>query len=549
MATSRRRHSIQYVQYLYDSKEDPSVLENLVRAWRGIKALPSYHPNSFFSIASFHGEPFRGPGVTDPAWWGGYCNHGNILFPTWHRVFLLRLEDALRSIPGCENVTLPFWDETANLEQPSHDLPTPPIPQVPTSPIPKILTSPTFDLDGDNTNPLYSYTLQETLIENVEGAGNRYTKPAGYTTVRYPLSGLVGTEEDKAQTEAHNNLYTGVDQNIAILNQNVFAWLTGTVEIPSDGDPETHYPDTYSVAARYKLCLEAPNYTVFSNTTSQTQWIQDNGSSDIHYVVSLESPHNAMHLAVGGFYQKGDYDADPILGANGDMGDNETASFDPIFWFHHCFIDYAFWKWQVFHGKTAQGSLDVIDGYAGTIVPEGDGIPYLAPGSKLDMNTSLYPFRKADQTYYSSNDVIDIVNQLGYEYGSGSLDSPMFRPGDSLGEIGVQIDTFKRVKNVNRAHYPGSFIIRTFTEDHKGNKIEVGREPVLSRLNVAGCANCQNKLNVESIVPIYKGLEAALRGPNDTMKIKYWAEIHTHRSFSEKLEKAPLVGGPIVEDL
>ena len=44
-------------------------------------------------------------------YWGGYCNHGNVLFPTWHRAYLLRLEDALRSILGCADVTLPFWDE------------------------------------------------------------------------------------------------------------------------------------------------------------------------------------------------------------------------------------------------------------------------------------------------------------------------------------------------------------------------------------------------------------------------------------------------------
>ncbi|KAI8953700.1 putative tyrosinase [Xylaria longipes] len=530
MTTPRTRHSIQYVQYLYDSREDRSVLENLVRAWRGIKALPYYHPNSFFSIASFHGEPFRGPGVTDANWWGGYCNHGNVLFPTWHRVYLLRLENALRSISGCENVTLPFWDETAAPEQP----------------IPTILTSPSFELDGDHTNPLYSYTLQEAIIENVAGARNRYTKLAGYETVRYPLSGLVGTEEDKAQTKIHNESYPDADQNVVLLNQNVSAWLLGTVEITPDGDPETRYPDTYSVLTRYKLCLEAPNYTVFSNTTSQIAHSKTKDPSDLQYVVSLESPHNAIHLAVGGFYQKGVYNADPILGANGDMGGNETAGFDPIFYFHHCFIDYTFWKWQQFHDKT--DSLDIIDGYPGTTIPEGEGIPYLAPGTKLDMDTPLYPFRKPDQTYYSSKDVVDIENQLGYTYGPGSLDTPPFAPGGRLREIKRHVDTFKLVKNVNRTDYPGSFVIRTFVEDYKGNKIEIGRDAILSRRNIAGCANCQNKLDVESIVPIYKGLEAALRGPKNA-EIKYWAEIQTHDSFRGDLVRTPRGGGPIVEDL
>ncbi|KAJ8131191.1 hypothetical protein O1611_g2437 [Lasiodiplodia mahajangana] len=525
MTAPRVRQSIQEVQRLYDSGEDRTVLENLVRAWRGIKALDPFHPNSFFRIAGFHGEPFRGPGVKDKNFWGGYCNHGNVLFPTWHRVYLLRLEDALRSIEGCENVTLPFWDELIDVERP----------------VPSIFTSPTFELDGDSTNPLYSYTLQEALIENVEDSNSRYTKPVGYETVRYPLSGLVGTEDDKSQTEAHNASYPNAEENTEILNQNVAAWLTGDVHIPSDGDPNTKYPDTYSVFARYKLCLTAPNYTVFSNTRSQDHWPTTKlRADDPPHVYSLESPHNAIHLAVGGFYQKGKYNADPIIGANGDMGDNETAGFDPIFYFHHCFIDYVFWKWQEFHNKTSPGSIDVEAGDPGTIVPNDEAMPYLPPGTTLDMNTPLYPFRKLDQNYYCSNEVIDIKGQLGYEYGHGSLDLSLFLPGDQLDEVNHELVELKQVTDVNRAHYPGSFVIRAFAKDYKGDEYEIGREAILSRRNIAGCANCQNKLEVNPVIPIYKGLQAALRGPNRSLEIDYAIRIQTHDDLGDH----DLVGAP-----
>ena len=57
-----------------------------------------------------------------------------------------------------------------------------------------------------------------------------------------------------------------------------------------------------------------------------------------------------MHLAVGGFDIPA-YDASPITGANGDMGENDTAGLDPIFFFHHCFIDYMFWTWQRRQGQ------------------------------------------------------------------------------------------------------------------------------------------------------------------------------------------------------
>ncbi|KAG6808268.1 hypothetical protein H0H92_004681 [Tricholoma furcatifolium] len=156
---------------LYNSG-DRSKLENLIRAFRGIQALPPDDPKSFFYIGGLHGMPFRGPGEVDPEWWGGYCQHDTILFPTWHRAYLLYLEDALRSIEGCKDVTLPFWDELLD----SLD------------PIPAVLTSLVFELDGRTNNPLYSYKLQKVISEKVNGTNQRYSKPEGYETVWLALT-------------------------------------------------------------------------------------------------------------------------------------------------------------------------------------------------------------------------------------------------------------------------------------------------------------------------------------------------------------------------
>jgi tyrosinase len=46
------------------------------------------------------------------------------------------------------------------------------------------------------------------------------------------------------------------------------------------------------------------------------------------------------------------------------MGENDTAGFDPIFYFHHCFIDKMFSAWQQKHNSTKK--LDIIQGYPGT---------------------------------------------------------------------------------------------------------------------------------------------------------------------------------------
>jgi hypothetical protein len=58
--------------------------------------------DNYFGWASVHGLP-------DPF----ECLHHEDRFLPWHRPMLIGFEDALRSVPGCEHVTLPFWDITA----------------------------------------------------------------------------------------------------------------------------------------------------------------------------------------------------------------------------------------------------------------------------------------------------------------------------------------------------------------------------------------------------------------------------------------------------
>ena len=89
-APSELQRLIADIQADYDAG-NKTELENLMRAWQGIKALPPSDPNSFFMLGGFHGEPFRGPGAYANAWWGGYCQHATVLFPTWHRAYLYKL--------------------------------------------------------------------------------------------------------------------------------------------------------------------------------------------------------------------------------------------------------------------------------------------------------------------------------------------------------------------------------------------------------------------------------------------------------------------------
>lgn len=139
--------------------------------------------------------------------------------------------------------------------------------------------------------------------------------------MRYPLSGLVGTDADRVATAQHNAQYPDFEKNVGLLNDNIVNWLSATVIVNGKPIGGGHVKD------KYEACLNAPNYTVFSNTTSAAQWFDDKGVN----VVPLESPHNSVHLAVGGFDLANIFNASPIDGANGDMGENDTAGLDPIF--------------------------------------------------------------------------------------------------------------------------------------------------------------------------------------------------------------------------
>ncbi len=119
--------------------------DTLRKAFEGIMAKDSSDPNSYFAQAGIHWLPSR------------YCQHHVPAYNPWHRAYLLGFENALRSIPGCENVTLPYWDIT--------------------TPFPDVLKSPPFD----------KYALPEDV-------GGGFAQ--GYVTERYPYPDI----QDNLQT-------------------------------------------------------------------------------------------------------------------------------------------------------------------------------------------------------------------------------------------------------------------------------------------------------------------------------------------------------------
>jgi tyrosinase len=481
------RPSVRSLQTEYEQGHK-QPLEDLMRAWKGIKELPPTDKRSFFMLGGYHGEPFQYRRQVDAlddedryVYWGGYCNHGNVLFPTWHRVYVLKLEEALQSIvPG---VMMPYWDQTSEVNRRDG--------------IPWVLTAEIFELDGELIdNPLRSFVLPLELSDFSPGDDKVWEKPQGYETVRYPLSGLVGSAQARATTQAHNDQFPDYDENIKLLNENIVAWMGGPLP---EHEPDKPQPQ-HGITWRYQHCLRAPNYTVFSNTTSAGQWNLDHGADD--HVTAVEDPHNDIHLAVGGFDMPKDGEFGLLAGANGDMGENNTAAMDPIFFFHHCNVDRMFWLWQKQNGCTDE--FDILQNYAGTNSSDSQGpTPGIPPGTPLSMDTPLNPFLKDGfGTMYTSRDCINIEKQLGYTYAPGSLEEAL-PPAKPRPEMSNKRLT---VRGIDRAWFQGSLVLRAYATVQNGygrtKEVYLGHASVLSRRNVVHCANCLTHLEVVAHFPL-----------------------------------------------
>lgn len=131
-----------------------SELKTLKKAFKGIMDLDPTDPNSYFVQAGYHWLP-------SPL----YCQHHVPAYNPWHRAYLVKFENALRTVPGCADVTLPYWDITA--------------------PFPDVLKAAPFD----------KYTLPEAI----GGGVNK-----GYVTQRFPYDEIAKNLQNYSVTEDLN---------------------------------------------------------------------------------------------------------------------------------------------------------------------------------------------------------------------------------------------------------------------------------------------------------------------------------------------------------
>ncbi|KAF8841411.1 Di-copper centre-containing protein [Paxillus ammoniavirescens] len=355
----------------------------------GVVQPPLTPAASLMEVGGIHGKPYReysGDGRppaeassdfdyldkkdTNPVLsrFGGYCNHASVTFPTWHRPYVMLIEQAIGDyatnvaeqiertaseaglwVPAAKQLRFPYWDWADPKVQHnglpslfySNDLPI-------VAPGKKTVTVP---------NPLSSFKfpyIPEDFQNVTRGGATAYFQewPQTYRhAASSPTPGGSNIPELQAELKAKAK---SLRESIGLL-----------FTLPDRGDSSTMYDE-------------------FSNTRNESRRIMDYSNSG-----SLEGVHNAIH---------------GIIGGNGHMGNPDYAGFDPIFYFHHSNVDrlLALWEWcytrywmndgythgnQKYPWTQSRGTFAQV--YNAALEPTGD-------------NGTLAPFRHIDGTYWTN---------------------------------------------------------------------------------------------------------------------------------------------------
>ncbi|RIB12709.1 common central domain of tyrosinase-domain-containing protein [Gigaspora rosea] len=474
-------------------------------------------PTSYWAVASIHGLPYEPydfletDTIKDTDWHpptdadlasnkplqpGGYCHHGDILFPTWHRPYVLLLEKLihdeakkiamkypeksddpdkkgkLRSdyLKALEELRFPYWDwaSPATLEKG--------VPSVLTDDLIPDVETP----DGKKIsipNPLRSYTLPRDLgTLSLAGNSANPTKrpykpdkhtpftPKGYATIRHPDQNYVSNIDATSLS-----VVTACNTTYRPSLYQLFNYVTTWRHFSNHGD-------------------KALQSAVLTETTG-------------HYT-SIEFIHDAVHSALGG--------------QGGHMANPDIASFDPIFFLHHCNVDRLIAIWQAINPNAWLNEDDLNVSNDDPLKDKKlftEGTYTQTPRESINENTPLTPFRKSESEFWTSKGVRDVV-ALGYtypelrdnidktkdqksfdRYKSEELKTKMvdlYRPNKHLE------NHWKLTATVNKNKADGPYELRVFLDLDKADHSTSTRCPnyagsisVFARTKDTQCANCK----------------------------------------------------------
>ncbi|EGR51436.1 uncharacterized protein TRIREDRAFT_45445 [Trichoderma reesei QM6a] len=174
-----------------------------VQAMYNMSKMDSHDPYSFFQIAGIHGAPYieyNKAGAKSGDGWLGYCPHGEDLFISWHRPYVLLFEQALVSVAkgiansyppsvrakyqaAAASLRAPYWDWAADSSVPAVT-----VPQTLKINVPSGSSTKTVDY----TNPLKTYYFPRMSLTGsygeFTGGGNDHTVRCAASKQSYPAT-------------------------------------------------------------------------------------------------------------------------------------------------------------------------------------------------------------------------------------------------------------------------------------------------------------------------------------------------------------------------
>ncbi|KAL2678554.1 hypothetical protein Neosp_009302 [[Neocosmospora] mangrovei] len=408
------------------ASSNPIQLSLYIRALQIFQAIPFEDVKSYFQVAGIHGLPAI-PWDNDPVPMEAsksynsnyassditpdfYCPHNSILFPTWHRVYVLLFEQRLWEIMNSEIVPqvtgsqkakwqeaanswrLPYWDWAAD----------PSVPAVVRGDNVSIV-----EFDGQTTistpNPLYQFstgaisTFQKTRsapLFNDRSSLGQWTifndPPMAYTsgTSRWGLSNSLNNQDVLTPQQ------TAGIQNNDLVDKALQDPNWSVIKVgPKQDIPTGFNGSILDQVSRLFVPSNFDNYAEFATTAHSGN--EPNGW------LSLEMIHNYIHVLVGGL----GWNLEPSQTAGtgpaqysyGHMSDLGTAAYDPIFWLHHCNVDRQFAIYQTNNGK-------------------GQWFTGAKTGTDPTAQDSLYPFHTDTKFTNWNSDGVQDWTTLGYTY-------------------------------------------------------------------------------------------------------------------------------------
>ncbi|EFN57197.1 hypothetical protein CHLNCDRAFT_143609 [Chlorella variabilis] len=275
---------------------------------------PHADPRSFYQLMGVHGVPFQpyrglappGPPCNSTLQWCGYCHHGDHLFPTFHRAYLLFLEQHLqpeaaaaarayaRVLPGqarawrraAAALRVPYWDFASGAAARAG---IPPFFDEIT------VLSMRTGKPTNISNPLRQYRFP--LPTGLPADDFPRFSPRGTLTLRWPQAAASGSAM-RSNTSA---------LNASVLAHSGGAWREGVRQL-----------------------LAEPDWHCFSNHEAPLREPQR-----CRALSSLEFVHDLLHRGLGG--------------PSGHLAHTSIAAFDPLFTLLHASMDRLLAMWQLAH--------------------------------------------------------------------------------------------------------------------------------------------------------------------------------------------------------